>query len=64
MHNSIDPIYQDSRGYMWLGTVNGLYKYKKILNTQNSQNYLRKEQNNSEWLDEMINIIDRMKNRL
>ena len=27
MHNSIDPIYQDSRGYMWLGTVNGLYKY-------------------------------------
>lgn len=38
MHNSIDPIYQDSRGYMWLGTVNGLYKYNgykyKIYNNE------------------------------
>ena len=38
MHNSINLVYQDSRGYMWLGTVNGLYKYNgnqfKIYNNE------------------------------
>ena len=27
MHNSIAAILQDSKGYMWFGTSNGLYKY-------------------------------------
>lgn len=27
MHNSIVTILQDSKGYMWIGTNNGLYKY-------------------------------------
>lgn len=27
MHNSIISIIQDSKGYMWFGTNNGLYKY-------------------------------------
>jgi len=43
MHNSIDPIFQDSRGYMWLGTVNGLYKYGgskyKIYNNELGNQY-------------------------
>ena len=31
---------------------------------QRSQNDKRQSKRNSEWLDEMINIIDRMKNKL
>lgn len=27
MHNSMSLSFQDSRGYLWLGTRNGLYKY-------------------------------------
>jgi len=38
MHNSIHIVFQDSRGYMWLGTMNGLYKYNgykyKIYNNE------------------------------
>ena len=34
------------------------------MNTQNSQNYKRKERNNTEWLDELINKIENMKNKL
>ncbi len=26
-HNTINIIYQDSRGYMWFGAFNGIYKY-------------------------------------
>ena len=26
-HNSITTIFQDSKGYMWFGSFNGLYKY-------------------------------------
>ncbi len=26
-HNTITSIFQDSRGYMWFGTYNGIYKY-------------------------------------
>ena len=31
---------------------------------QRSQNDKRQSKSNSEWLEEMINIIDRMKNKL
>ena len=34
------------------------------MSIQTSQNYKKQSKNNSEWLDEMINIIDRMKNKL
>ena len=38
MHNSISVVFQDSRGYMWIGTINGLYKYNayefKIYNNE------------------------------
>ncbi len=27
IHNSVTTIYQDSKGYMWFGSFNGLYKY-------------------------------------
>ena len=31
---------------------------------QKSQNHKRKEQNNTEWLDELINKIESTKNRI
>ena len=31
------------------------------MSTQNSQNHKRQEQNNTEWLDEMINKLEEMK---
>ena len=31
---------------------------------QKSQDYKRKEQNNTEWLDELINKIESKKNRI
>ncbi len=34
------------------------------MSIQRSQSYKRQSKSNSEWLDEMINIIDRMKNKL
>ena len=34
------------------------------MSIQRSQNDKRQSKNNSEWLDELINIIDRMKNKL
>ena len=34
------------------------------MSIQRSQNHKRPSKSNSEWLDEMINIIDRMKNKL
>ncbi|MGB2129297.1 MAG: two-component regulator propeller domain-containing protein, partial [Flavicella sp.] len=27
MHNSITTVLQDSKGFIWFGTLNGLYKY-------------------------------------
>ncbi len=30
------------------------------MSTQNSQNHKRQEQNNTEWLDEMINKLEEM----
>lgn len=27
LHNSIKTTFQDSKGYLWIGTINGLYKY-------------------------------------
>ena len=33
------------------------------MSTQNSQNHKRQEQNNTEWLDEMINKLEEMKKR-
>ena len=43
---------------------NGLLKHKKFMSTQNSQNHKRQEQNNTEWLDELINKIENMKNKI
>ena len=43
---------------------NGIYKHKKFMSTQNSQNHKRQEQNNTEWLDELINKIENMKNKI
>ena len=34
------------------------------MSTHNSQNNKRQEQNNTEWLDELINKIERTKNRI
>ena len=34
------------------------------MSTKNSQRYKRKEQNNTEWLDELINKIENMKNKI
>tara|TARA_B100000886_G_scaffold270667_1_gene194634 strand:+ start:30 stop:239 length:210 start_codon:yes stop_codon:yes gene_type:complete len=39
----------------------GIYKYKKFMSTQNSQRHKRQDQNNTEWLDELINKIENMK---
>ena len=35
-----------------------------FMSVQRSQNHKKQPKSNQEWLDEMINIIDRMKNRL
>ena len=37
---------------------------KKSMSTQNSQNHKRQHQNNTEWLDELINKIENMKNKI
>ena len=34
------------------------------MSTQNSHNHKRQEQNNKEWLDELINKTDKMKNKI
>ena len=34
------------------------------MSTQNSQYHKRKEQNNTEWLDELINKIENKKNKI
>ena len=34
------------------------------MSTQNSQNHKRQEPNNTEWLDELINKIESMKNKI
>ena len=34
------------------------------MSIQRNQNHKRQSKSNSEWLDEMINIIDRTKNKL
>jgi len=44
--------------------LNGLSKYKKFMSTQKSQSHKRQEQNNTEWLDELINKIESMKNKI
>jgi len=43
---------------------NGLHKYKKFMSTQSRKNHKRQEQNNTEWLDELINKIENMKNKI
>jgi len=37
---------------------------KKFMSSQKSQSHKRQEQNNSEWLDELINKIENMKNKI
>ena len=34
------------------------------MSNQNSQNHKRQERNNTEWLDELINKIENMKNKI
>ncbi len=34
------------------------------MSTQKSKNHKRQEQNNTEWLDELINNIENMKNKI
>ena len=34
------------------------------MSTQNSQNHKRQDRNNTEWLDELINKIEKMKNKI
>ena len=34
------------------------------MNIQKNQNHKRKEQNNTEWLDELINNIENMKKKI
>ena len=34
------------------------------MRTQKKQSHKRKEQNNTEWLDELINKIESMKNKI
>ncbi len=34
------------------------------MSVQTSQNHKRQSKSNKDWLDEMINIIDRLKNKL
>ena len=43
---------------------NKTYQIKKFMSTQKSQNHKRQEQNNTEWLDELINKIENMKNKI
>tara|TARA_A100001035_G_C27505638_1_gene373990 strand:- start:96 stop:281 length:186 start_codon:yes stop_codon:yes gene_type:complete len=43
--------------------LNKLYQSKKFMSTQKNQNHKRQEQNNTEWLDELINKIEKMKNK-
>ena len=40
------------------------YKSKKFMSTQKSQSHKRQEQNNTEWLDELINKIESMKSKI
>ena len=44
--------------------LNGQSLYKKFMSTQKSQSHKRQEQNNTEWLDELINKIENMKNKI
>ena len=37
---------------------------KKFMSTQKSQSHKRQEQNNTGWLDELINKIENMKNKI
>ena len=39
-------------------------KIEKFMSTQKSQSHKRQEQNNTEWLDELINKIENMKNKI
>ena len=40
------------------------FQIKKFMCTQNSQNHKKQKQNNTEWLDELINKIENMKNKI
>ena len=44
--------------------LNGQSWYKKFMSTQKNQRHNRQEQNNTEWLDELINKIENMKNKI
>ena len=50
--------------YLTEDILNELYKYLKFMSNQNKQNHKRQERNNTEWLDELINKIENMKNKI
>ena len=52
----------DSSNY-WRYIKQNIYT-AKFMSIQNSQNHKRQEQNNTEWLDELINKIENMKNKI
>ena len=39
-------------------------KHQNFMSIQNSQTNKRQEQNNTEWLDALINKIEKMKNKI
>jgi len=41
-----------------------IYKSMKFMSTQKSQSHKKQEQDNTEWLDELINKIENMKNKI
>ena len=43
---------------------NQIFKFDKFMSTKNSQRNKRQEQNNTEWLDKLINKIEDMKNKI
>jgi len=44
--------------------LNGQSWCKRFMSTQNRQPHKRQDQNNTEWLDELINKIENMKNKI
>ena len=53
----------------WFGVItedilDALHRFMKFVSTQKSHNKKRQEQNNTEWLDELINQIEDMKNNI
>ncbi|MCF6223306.1 MAG: response regulator [Flavobacteriaceae bacterium] len=53
IHNTINSIFQDSKGYMWFGAFNGLYKY----NGYTFKLYRKNKENHSIFIENYITEI-------